>query len=142
MVSRRERGSADTARKAAASVELELKRSPEAPGVARAAVSGLCHERDLSPSLCHTLLLLVSEVVTNAVLHSNGPAEAPILLTATVASDGIRVAVTDAGRGFTPGAQARRGDGHGLYLLDKSATRWGIDRAGGTRVWFELAGGR
>jgi anti-sigma regulatory factor (Ser/Thr protein kinase) len=139
MVSHRERPSKDIAR-AAASIELELQRSPEAPGIARAAVSGMCHERNLSPSLCHTLLLLVSEVVTNAVLHSNGPADAPILLAATVSSDTIRVTVTDAGHGFTRTSKRRVG-GHGLYLLDKSASRWGVDRAGGTRVWFELPGG-
>lgn len=126
---------------AATSLELDLQRSPEAPGIARAAVSGLCHERGLSPSLCHTLLLLVSEVVTNAVLHSNGPAEAPILLAASIAKNRIRVTVTDAGHGFTR-TPKRRGDGHGLYLLDKSASRWGVDQVGGTRVWFELRGGR
>jgi anti-sigma regulatory factor (Ser/Thr protein kinase) len=139
MVSRRENASGRTARRSA-SLELELQRTPEAPGIARAAVSGLCHERNLSPSLSHTLLLLVSEVVTNAVLHSNGPADAPILLAATAAKDTIRVAVTDAGHGFdrTP---ERQGNGHGLYLLDKSASRWGVDRVGGTRVWFELPTG-
>jgi anti-sigma regulatory factor (Ser/Thr protein kinase) len=138
MVSHRE-SAPEGATGAAASLELELRRSPEAPGTARAAVSGLCHERGLSPSLCHTLQLLVSEVVTNAVLHSNGPAEAPILFVATVLEHKIHVTVTDAGRGFT-GAHKRRGDGHGLYLLDKSATRWGVDQVGGTRVWFDLHG--
>ncbi len=29
-------------------------------------------------------------------------------------------------------------DGYGLYLLEKVATRWGVDSAGDTKVWFEL----
>jgi anti-sigma regulatory factor (Ser/Thr protein kinase) len=136
MVPHRERASQDTAPRAAG-IELELQRNPQAPGIARAAVGGLCHERSLSPSLGHTLLLLVSEVVTNAVLHSNGSPDATILLTATVTRDTIRVTVTDAGHGFTR-THERHGDGHGLYLLDKSTGRWGVEQAGGTRVWFEL----
>jgi anti-sigma regulatory factor (Ser/Thr protein kinase) len=121
-------------------LELELKRNREAPSVARAAASGSCHGQQLNPDLCHTLLLLVSEVVSNAVLHSNAPPELPITLTTSVTEDLIRVAVTDAGGGFVPTArnpEATHG-GYGLYLVDKAACRWGVDRVGGTTVWFEL----
>jgi anti-sigma regulatory factor (Ser/Thr protein kinase) len=122
------------------SVQLELERDVQAPTVARAAVRGLCHDLDCSPSQCHTLLLLVSEVITNAVLHSEGPASAPIRLAATVGEDAALVAVVDAGHGFTPPSleTTPAGGGYGLYLVDKSAKRWGVDQVGGTRVWFEL----
>jgi anti-sigma regulatory factor (Ser/Thr protein kinase) len=121
------------------SLELELPRDVQAPAVARAAVSGLCHDPDFSPVQYDTLILLVSEVITNAVLHSQGPADAPILLTATVGENAARVAVTDAGHGFTPTPRATRaGTGYGLYLVDKAASRWGVDEVGGTSVWFEL----
>jgi anti-sigma regulatory factor (Ser/Thr protein kinase) len=82
-------------------------------------------------------------VVSNAVQHSPGPADAPVLLAATVGEGIVHIAVTDAGRGFTPGRHDPRAEGgYGLYLLDKEARRWGVDQVGGTRVWFELARGR
>lgn len=122
-------------------LELELKRNLHAPAIARAAVIGHCDDFDLTPSGCHTLVLLVSELVSNAVLHSSGPAAAPILLTAGMVKDAVQVTVTDAGEGFAP-HPCRPGTargGYGLYLVDKSARTWGVDRVtGGTRVWFEL----
>ena len=122
-----------------ANFKLELQRNIEAPAIARAAVSGICNDLDVSPSQRHTLMLLVSEVVSNAVLHSPGPADAPVLLAATVGEEVVHIAVTDAGRGFTPRRPDSRADGgYGLYLLDKAASRWGVDQVGGTRVWFEL----
>jgi anti-sigma regulatory factor (Ser/Thr protein kinase) len=85
-------------------------------------------------------VLLVSEVVSNAVLHSLGPADAPVLLAATIGEEVVHIAVTDAGRGFTLRRPEPRADGgYGLYLLDQAARRWGVDQVGGTRVWFELS---
>jgi anti-sigma regulatory factor (Ser/Thr protein kinase) len=124
------------------SLRLELPRDARAPAFARAAVSGLCHEPDFPPSQRQTLILLVSELVSNAVLHSTGPADVPILLAATVAEEMIRIAVSDAGLGFsrgTPRDAARGEGGYGLYLVNKAASRWGVHERGGTRVWFELA---
>jgi anti-sigma regulatory factor (Ser/Thr protein kinase) len=121
-------------------LKLELPRDNQAATVARAAVSGLCHDLDFSPSQCHTLMLLVSEVVSNAVLHSQGPPDAPILLAASVQDNAARIVLTDAGHGFTPTRREHAGasGGYGLDLVDKAASRWGVDRVGGTRVWFEL----
>ena len=124
-----------------AGLSLELERSVEAPAVARAAASGLCDDLALSPSLRSTCLLLVSEVVSNAVLHSSAPLDAAILFTASPTGDAVRITVTDAGEGFSypVGVPPSPGRGYGLYLVDKAAREWGIDRVGGTRVWFELA---
>jgi anti-sigma regulatory factor (Ser/Thr protein kinase) len=122
-------------------LRLALARNVEAPGIARAAVSELCSDVELSQPAAQTLLLLVSEVVSNAVLHSVGPPDAPIGLVADVGDDVITVAVTDAGDGFVPRRRdpTRSGGGYGLYLLEKAASRWGVDGDGATRVWFELA---
>jgi anti-sigma regulatory factor (Ser/Thr protein kinase) len=124
-----------------APLRLALARNVEAPGIARAAVSELCREIALEGSACQTLVLLVSEVVSNAVLHSRGPSDARIALTATVSEDVVRVEVTDGGDGFTPGQRdpARLDGGYGLYLLEKASSRWGVDPSGPTSVWFELA---
>ena len=83
---------------------LELRRNVEAPGTARAAVTELSQRLGLTASTFQTLVLLVSEVVSNAVLHSTGPSDAEITVTAKVTPETLRVAVTDAGEGFTPAA--------------------------------------
>jgi anti-sigma regulatory factor (Ser/Thr protein kinase) len=121
-------------------LELSLARTVDAPAEARAAVAALCRELELGGRMLQTLILLVSEVVSNAVLHSQGPTDAPIALTATVAEDAIRVAVTDAGVGFTPTERdpCRVEGGYGLYLLGRAASRWGVEDGSPTSVWFEL----
>lgn len=122
-------------------LQMELERNVEAPGIARAAATGLCQEAGVDHSSCFTVVLLVSEIVTNAVLHSEGPQESSIGLSITVAKDLVRVTVTDAGEGFTPKPRdpaSREGGGYGLYLLEKSASRWGVSALDGTCVWFEV----
>jgi anti-sigma regulatory factor (Ser/Thr protein kinase) len=124
----------------AATVEITLRRDVEAPGLARNAVSGMLADVMLSRSAANTLILLVSEVVSNAVLHSTGPDDAPIGLVAEIADDVVRVTVTDAGDGFVPAERdpARIDGGYGLYLVAKAASSWGVDAGPPTRVWFEM----
>lgn len=122
----------------AGSLRLELERSAEAPGVARAAIRGLCEQAGVSAASCQTLLLLVSEIVTNAVVHSDAPASEPVIFSAEAQGGRVRVQVADGGRGFHPRARAASSGGWGLRLVQKQAARWGIDMAQGTSVWFEL----
>ncbi len=121
-------------------LELSLQRDVQAPALARAEIAKSSRELELGGSLCQSLILLVSEVVSNAVRHSNGDPQVPIKLVASFGEQTIRVAVTDAGSGFTPRPRdpTRTHDGYGLYLLEKVATRWDVESHGGTRVWFEL----
>jgi anti-sigma regulatory factor (Ser/Thr protein kinase) len=140
-----DRGSAADRRHRGGGLRLDLRSNPEAPASARAAVSRWCPELAGGQARLETLLLLVSEVVTNAVMHSSAPADAPILLTASATGETVHVVVVDAGEGFTPPAPRtpRASDrmtigGYGLYVVDQAASRWGVDREGGTRVWFEL----
>jgi anti-sigma regulatory factor (Ser/Thr protein kinase) len=119
---------------------LTLRRSVQAPGLARSAMTELARELSLDGSLRQTLVLLVSEVVSNAVLHSRGPRDACVGLTAEIAGDALRVTVTDAGEGFIPSERdpERADGGYGLYLLEKAASRWGVEASAPTCVWFEL----
>jgi anti-sigma regulatory factor (Ser/Thr protein kinase) len=121
-------------------VELELEHDVQAPALARAEIAGCCRELELDGSLCQSLILLVSEVVSNAVRHSSGDPNAPVGLVASFGERTIRVTVTDAGEGFIPRPRdpARTHDGYGLYLLEKVADRWGVQSRGDTKVWFEL----
>jgi anti-sigma regulatory factor (Ser/Thr protein kinase) len=123
-------------------VRLQLARTVNAPGLARAAVARRCEQLALDASLSQSLILLVSEVVSNAVRHSSAHADAPIEFVADFDAAKIRVMVTDAGDGFTPRPRdpASTRDGYGLYLLEKVAERWGVESRGDTKVWFELPG--
>ncbi len=116
-------------------VVLALQAVPEASGAARRALV----REGLDPDMDHTVCLLVSELVTNAVRHAGmGPADR-IVLAARLEPDFVRVEVRDTGRGFDPDVRAEA-RGYGLRLTDMLATRWGVDRDedAGTRVWFEV----
>ncbi|MHB8243536.1 MAG: ATP-binding protein [Solirubrobacteraceae bacterium] len=123
-------------------LRMKLERDPQAPSLARAAVAGFTKEGRLSKERLSTLALLVSELVSNAVVHSDAPAESDIHLCARLLGpDAVRVEVTDHGSGFdaVPRDPARVEGGYGLYLVESQATKWGIDRRCGTCVWFEIA---
>ncbi len=82
--------------------------------------------------------LLVSELVTNAILHARSPAIVNIAKEKT----GLRVAVCDSStapprvRDYGPSAVT----GRGMLLVDRIARRWGVDMNGnGKCVWFEVA---
>ena len=121
-------------------LELRLAREQTAPAQARSAVSEWCEPLALPTACMQALVLLVSEVVSNAVLHSTAPADSAIVLTAQLDGENVRVSVSDAGEGFEPRPRdpARLSDGYGLFLLDKIASRWGVDDSRSTSVWFEL----
>lgn len=122
-------------------LRIKLECNPQAPSLARAAITGFVQESDITPQSLATLTLLVSEVVTNAVVHPESPPASKIVLCAhQLAEDAIRVEVTDQGSGFTPVPRdpRQRDAGYGLYLLETQATRWGVEQHGGTRVWFEI----
>jgi anti-sigma regulatory factor (Ser/Thr protein kinase) len=124
-----------------AAVSLLLEPTPEAPSIARAGIIAFCDSHDLPSSAAATATLLVSEVVSNAVIHPDPESRTTIRLFAQIDDQRLRVEVIDGGHGFTPRPRdpRRLGSGHGLYLLEKTSSRWGVDRQGGTRVWFEVA---
>lgn len=87
------------------------------------------------------VLLVVSELVTNACLHAEGPEEIRIARAAKV----LRVEVVDAGAGQpaprTPHRAGRPG-GHGMFIVQRLCLDWGVLRAPGRPgkiVWAELA---
>src|SRR3954453_19237049 len=104
---------------------------PQSPARARGALVRHGLEEDLE----HAVTLLTTEVVANSVRHAVGTRE--IHVAATVEPGFVRVEVLDAGPGFDPEVR-HDSDGYGLRLVDKLATRWGVERARGTLVWFEV----
>ena len=122
-------------------LELELERNVDAPSVARAAIVGFCQDSDSSPSTIATVMLLVSEIVTNAVVHPDVDPRGTVELFAQLGKEIIRVEVSDEGTGFTPKKRnpGQLGGGFGLYLLEKESARWGVESTPRTKVWFEVA---
>ena len=87
--------------------------------------------------LAETAVLLVSELVTNAVLHARSASE----LVVRSVDTGIRVEVRDQSVAApTPRAYSlEAGTGRGLLLVESLAARWGSEPDGfGKSVWFEL----
>jgi hypothetical protein len=81
-------------------------------------------------------VLLVSELVTNAVVHGHGRIE----LRAELDDDRLAVHVLDEGEGFVPSVRVREIDGSGgvgLGIVEAAASRWGV-RSGAADAWFEL----
>jgi len=116
--------------------ELLLALDP-APDAARAARHAL-RSRGLDPDLDHTVALLTSEIVGNAVRHTGMTVGEPILFFARIAEDHVHIEVADRGPGFDPEIR-HEADGFGLRLVDKLATNWGVDCTdGGCRVWFDV----
>jgi anti-sigma regulatory factor (Ser/Thr protein kinase) len=122
-------------------LEIEFEQNREAPSLARAAIAEFTEDRDLDAATLATLTLLVSEVVTNAVTHPKVEPPGAIRLSARIGGAAIRVEVTDQGSGFTPQPRdpAKSDRGYGLFLLEHQSSAWGVERHGGTTVWFELS---
>ncbi|HWH13228.1 MAG TPA: ATP-binding protein [Miltoncostaeaceae bacterium] len=90
-----------------------------------------------------TAVLLVSELVTNAVRHARTGAGARVeLQVALTNAHRLHVSVHDEGQGFTATRVAmpppEQIGGRGLALVDAMAEDWGAERVGSMRVWFEL----
>jgi anti-sigma regulatory factor (Ser/Thr protein kinase) len=113
-----------------APITVTLQRDHNAPGRARALLRE--HADGLDRVRLDTAVLLISELVTNAVLHGTGE------IRLTIDTEGGRFAVSDEGHG-TPVVRPEPGPdgGWGLRLVGQLSRRWGV-REGRTQVWFEL----
>jgi anti-sigma regulatory factor (Ser/Thr protein kinase) len=140
-------------------VQLEVDPDPAEVGRARrwARARLLGSGITADEPLAETLLLLISELVTNAVVHTGCPAVVRMLLpvphregdgcgpgrgTGAGRCNGtVRVEVADASD-RPPAPRHARGDdtgGRGLELVDGLADRWGWQREGaGKRIWCEV----
>ncbi|WP_406178820.1 ATP-binding protein [Streptomyces canus] len=119
-------------------LSVEYDPRPSAVREARAEVRrqlegwGLAERDDLAD----TAELLVSELATNALLHSAGR----FTLTLSAAHGLLRCEVADSGRRVPQVLDAGVSEsGRGMFLVEALARRWGWHEDGpGKTVWFEL----
>jgi anti-sigma regulatory factor (Ser/Thr protein kinase) len=112
-------------------------------GAAAAARRGLLEGNGtLPPAIRDDVLLLVSELVTNAVRHAGAGPERPVRVQVLHGPSCVVVAVIDRGPGFTRNPRPSTGSesgGWGLFLVDQIADRWDVEyTASGSRVWFKI----
>jgi anti-sigma regulatory factor (Ser/Thr protein kinase) len=123
-----------------------LPGTPESAAAARSMTRQLLGE---GHPAAETVQLLVSELVTNAIVHSNsGAPGGTVTLALCPGRDGILVQVRDDGGPSEPclsGVAAEDGagaeHGYGLLLVDALAERWGtISSPDGRITWCRIGG--
>ncbi|MFF4818538.1 ATP-binding protein [Kitasatospora sp. NPDC001309] len=128
-----------TRRMAFSGVDGAVRRSREFSRDALRSWRWLPAADDEQSAVTEDVLLMVSELVTNACLHApGGPRELRLHW------DGarLRVEVTDASPvppQLRPAAEPGRPGGHGLRVVDRLAGAWGcVPEDGGKQVWLEV----
>jgi anti-sigma regulatory factor (Ser/Thr protein kinase) len=121
-----------------ASASLRLPPDPRSAKQARQFIADFCTAASLPEDFCFTAALMVSELVTNAVIH--GRTSATIEVHRPPGT--LRVAVRDDNPelpplGDRPSLAAE--SGRGLMIVSALANRWGVEGVnGGKAIWFEL----
>jgi anti-sigma regulatory factor (Ser/Thr protein kinase) len=123
-----------------AEIDLRLPPEPEVVATARHALDRLANL--LPPEKLEDVRLVVSELVTNSILHAGLSAEEQISLTVTVSDGAVRGSVCDPGPGFgMPSEPSPRSDlsgGWGLPIVETISDRWGVKGNRHACVWFEI----
>lgn len=103
---------------------LALAADPTSPGKAREFLRRTCAQWECE-NVVEVALLVVSELVTNAVLHAGTSSE----LRLTRIETNLLIGVTDAGGGSPDVFDAQSDDEHGrgLVLISALSTAWGVD---------------
>lgn len=120
-------------------ISVQFEPGPSAASAARNALLAL--QGRIDDGLLEDVRLLVSELVTNSVRHSELSLDGLVRLDVSVTATTMRVEVADSGKGFEPRPRDQdrsRPGGWGLYLVDHMSDRWGVARESLNRVWFEI----
>lgn len=115
-----------------------LPPEPDSPTEARLFTRRLLRSWRVAPSVIEDAELLVTEVVTNSVIH----ARTPVNVVISRAAGEIRFAVSDRGPGGIEmrAPAPRASTGRGMFLVDRLASGWSAarDAGGSTTVRFAL----
>jgi anti-sigma regulatory factor (Ser/Thr protein kinase) len=123
-------------------VEDTLVLSPDLHAPARARAWARAHVVDSSAERADDVLLIISELVTNAVRHAG----TEVVLSVAIDADRIRITVSDevdepphVDQGSFDGT---RPGGRGLVIVSAVATAWGVESSAdrrGKAVWADLS---
>lgn len=113
---------------------------PERISAARRLLRELLHDW-ADPDQVDAAVLLLSEVATNVLVHTDGDAFMVARATGSPGERCLRVDVADGSDELPhkrrPGEMAS--SGRGLVLMEMLAHKWGVDpRGAGKSIWFEL----
>ncbi|MFE1332095.1 ATP-binding protein [Streptomyces microflavus] len=98
-------------------------------------------ERRMTDDQLDDVLLIVSELVTNAYRYGTEPGDF-VLVTVLTTTESVRIEVDDPRRRrpHLRSESGERGRGRGLHIVDALAARWDVDdRPFGKKVWAEVA---
>ena len=122
------------------SASLELPAVPMASSQARRATRSVLQEWHVPQGVVDDALLVVSELVTNAVRHA-GDESSTLELELARSGDHLRVALSDGSKASPSPRSASHvaEDGRGMAILAALSDRWGIEpHNGGKQVWWEV----
>jgi anti-sigma regulatory factor (Ser/Thr protein kinase) len=119
---------------------IQLAHDVGAPRAARRFLAEVLPTWGVAPEAVERSQLLVSELVSNAIMHGRAPVT--LIVSETDPVEGVyRVEVCNDGEGVPSMRSALRDDlsGRGLRLVDQLALEWGSNSSHGqTRVWFDV----
>jgi anti-sigma regulatory factor (Ser/Thr protein kinase) len=114
------------------------ERQATSVGEARSWIDTFLAERAIMNPVRDDAQLVVSELVTNALMHGDGA----LVLRASITDSAVQLSVTDSGDALPevlPLDPSRIG-GLGLIVVDRLASDWGISPfPGGKTVWAALS---
>lgn len=118
--------------------ELHLRTDSRSIARARRHVGQMLAENGAPDELVGDAQLVVSELVTNAIIHAHPPVALDVALT----PDGVRIAVTDHHPGALPELiepASSSTDGRGMLIVERLSSRWGVSPSDDCKVvWAEL----
>jgi anti-sigma regulatory factor (Ser/Thr protein kinase) len=122
-------------------ISVPIHGSTKAPGIARNAVLSRLDGR-ITDATAYDTALVITELVTNSVVHAKLGEEDTVLVEVTVLNDRLAITVTDPGSDLTPRLlplDVAKANGLGLQLVDRLCLSWGVHRnPSATKVWCEL----
>lgn len=112
------------------------------PGIARTKLAGFLTVNQVASSRIDDALIVLSEMLTNAVSHGRPGDDGTIEVSWSIAKDLLEISVRDHGEGTQLEPVDFDEDslsGRGLAIINRITDRWWVDLDGGTRVNAELS---
>jgi anti-sigma regulatory factor (Ser/Thr protein kinase) len=114
----------------------KIEPQPDGPAQARRIIADELASRIPAPVL-DDIKLMVSELVTNGIVHGSTEPDVPVMLDLLV-NGHVRCRVLDRGHGFATGDPSHGRGGWGLQVVEQLSDRWGMQCSPRqTEVWFE-----